>query len=126
MKYTIDYDPAEEIITVSFAGEANLGAVSTMMDQLAETILKTQCNRVLVDVLNLDHSLSLIELITISGMMQSTARVQGIDLKSLRRAMVSQNNGKMMEVYEIMARYASENFKRFHTLEEARTWLKEG
>lgn len=125
MEFTITHDPSDEIITVVLKGEASLGSVSKMMNQLAETLLKTNCTRVLVDVLNLDHHLSLIELVTISGMMQSTAAGHGIELKSLRRAMVSSNSGKMMEVYEVIAKYASENFRRFHTLEEARTWLKE-
>ena len=125
MEFTITHDPTDEIVTVAMKGEASLGSVSKMMKQLAETILKTNCTRILVDVLNLDHHLSLIELVTISGMMQSTAAEYGIELKSLRRAMVSTNSGKMMEVYEVIAKYASENFRRFQSLEEAKNWLRE-
>lgn len=124
MEFTIMHDPADDIVTVLMKGEASLESVSKMMNQLAEKLTETKCNQVLVDVLALDHHLSLIELVTISGMMQSTAAGYAIDLKSLRRAMVvSANSGKMIEVYEIIAKYVSGDFKRFQTIEEAKNWL---
>ena len=120
MDFTIVYDPPTEITTITVQGEANIVSIYKMLDQLAPVLVQTKCHRVLVNVLNADHHLTLIEMLTISGMMQNMAAEHGIELKSLRRAMVTTNNGKMMEVYEVIAKYASENFRRFQTLEEVK------
>ena len=125
MEFTIKYSPVDEIITVTLRGEATIGALAKMFNVLAEKITETKSLRVLVDVLALDHHISLIEMISISGMIQSVSAGHDIDLISIRRAMVSTNSGRMMELYEVVAKYVGGEFKRFQTVEEAKKWLTE-
>lgn len=125
MEFTIKYSPVDEIITVTLRGEATIGALAKMFNVLAEKITETKSLRVLVDVLALDHHMSLIEMISISGMIQSVSAGHDIDLISIRRAMVSTNSGRMMELYEVVAKYVGGEFKRFQTVEEAKKWLTE-
>jgi hypothetical protein len=125
MEFTIKYSPVDEIITVTLRGEATIGALAKMFNVLAEKITETKSLRVLVDVLALDHHMSLIEMISISGMIQSVSAGHDIDLTPIRRAMVSTNSGRMMELYEVVAKYVGGEFKRFQTVEEAKKWLTE-
>lgn len=123
MKYTIVHDPTDEIVMVTLLGEVDLGSISAMMKDVAVTLTKTGFSRVLVNVLQLENKLSLIEMLTLSGMLQGIANDHNIDLKSLRRAMVSQKNGAMLEVYEIIAKYVGGPFERFQEIEQAKAWL---
>jgi hypothetical protein len=123
MKYTIVHDPTDEIVMVTLLGEVDLGSISAMMKDVAVTLTETGFSRVLVNVLQLENKLSLIEMLTLSGMLQGIANDHNIDLKSLRRAMVSQKNGAMLEVYEIIAKYVGGPFERFQEIEQAKAWL---
>ena len=125
METTIIYTPGEDIITVTIHGMADFGSMPKMLAQLADQLIETNCVYVLVDVRNAQLNMSLLELLTLPGMILSLARDRGIDLKSLQRAMVSLKDPKMLEMFEILTRYLGGNFRRFHTIEEAKTWLKQ-
>lgn len=125
MEYNIIYDPADAIIMIVIQGETQLGALSKMMQNLAITLIETQRVRVLIDVWHLENKLSLIEMLTLSGMIQSIANEYNIDMKTLRRAMVSRNTGKMLEIYEIITKHVGGPFRRFQDVESAKAWLME-
>ena len=125
MENTIIYTPGEDLVTVAIQGRIDFGSTSKMLAQLAGRLKETNCLYILVDVRSAQLNMSLLELLTLPGMILSLARDRGIDLKPLRRAMVSLKDPKMLEVFEILTRSLGGNFRRFHIIEEAKTWLKQ-
>jgi hypothetical protein len=125
MEYNIAYDSFDALVIVTIEGLLELGSLSKMLHGLADELLRTNATRILLDLRDAEAKMSLIELITLSGIIQSVANQREVDIRSMRRAIVSQQNGRMMELYEITAQYIGGPFARFQDLEDAKTWLKE-
>lgn len=124
MKYSVVYIPEEDYITLTVQGLTDLGSMPDMLSALADLVEAINCFDILIDVRNAKVNLSLLELLTLIGMIESLSAVRSIELRSLRRAMVSQRSPGMMEVYEKLVYYLGGDFRIFHTLEEAKIWLK--
>ena len=88
MENTIIYIPGEDFVTVAIQGRIDFGSTSKMLAQLTGRLKETNCLYILVDVRSAQLNMSLLELLTLPGMILSLARDRGIDLKPLRHAMV--------------------------------------
>ena len=125
MNYSITYEPIEDIIIATVHGDVNLGLMSKMLHEITDHIKETNCQRLIKDMRNARLKMSLLDIQALPGMFQAAAFNRQISLKTLRRAFVSEKNHDMLELQELFTLHASNASKHFHTMEDAKTWLRD-
>jgi len=123
MKYSITYEPIDDIIIATVHGDASLGLMSKMVAEIADHIKETNSQRLIKDMRNARLKMSLMDLHALPGMFQAAAFSRGISLKDLQRALVSEKRHDMIEMQELFERHIGSSFRHFYTLDDAKLWL---
>lgn len=123
MNYSVIYDPIDNIIIATVHGDVELGSISKMLVDIVKQMKETGCEYLINDMRNARLKMTLMDIIAIPGILQTAALSREVDLKNLRRALVSGRRPEMVEMQEVLTRYIGSTFQHFQTIEEAKLWL---
>lgn len=125
MKYSISYEPIDNIIISSVQGDVKLGMMSKMIDEIMAHVMDKSCHCLINDMRDARLNMTLLEITTLPGMFQSAAFSRGVDIKQLQRVLVAERKPEMIEMQSVFTRYLGGQFNHFQTIEEAKKWLME-
>jgi len=125
MNYSITYEPIDKIIIATVHGDASLGLMSKMLTDITDHMKETNSHRLINDMRDARLKMSLLDITALPGMLQAAAFSRQLNLKKLKRALVSDKRHEMLEMQEVITRYVGSQFKHFYTVDDAKQWLIE-
>jgi hypothetical protein len=124
MSYTVEYLPEDHIIVTQFTGEVELTQLRECVAEIIRVAQRENCLRILTDFREAELDVSVLQIFNMPGELLKTANAAGVNIYSVKRAIVSSTERQGLSFYETVSRNRNHNTKLFLDFEEAKKWLK--
>ncbi|MBK8784617.1 MAG: hypothetical protein IPO22_23105 [Anaerolineales bacterium] len=124
MPYSVEYLPEDNIIYTQFTGKVDLTQLHEGGAEIIRVALRENCQRTLTDFREADLTVSVLQIFNLPGELVEMAKAAGINIHTVKRAVVSAKDRTGLEFYETVSRNRGHHTKLFLDFEEAKQWLK--
>ncbi len=118
MPFHIEYDPEQDIITVTFTGAITMALVKEYLAALLPILEKTHCTRLLSDSRSCEVELSSLDIMQFPRMAEASPLTA-----CLKRAVLVNPGTSGYELYATLSTNRGQQVKVFHNKAEAEAWL---
>jgi len=125
MPYTVEHQPAENIIVARVWGKANLSVLQKLAKEIILVSRQSVCFCMLTDLREVELNVSTMDIYSLPGFIKETAQANDIDIFSVKRAFVMTESQKILQFYETISLNRSHHTKLFFDIEQAKKWLLE-
>lgn len=123
MKYSVTFDEPTRITVIKYSGMADASDIEEAACEAARYAQTHQCKKVLIDVSDMQWTLSTKNIYDLPKSMAKAMREKGIELGTFKRALVVSTQSGEADFLETVSVNVGQQVKVFDDVDKARAWL---